>query len=137
MNCGLALTLLDVLKTRGFPIDDQRAMAGLAKVELAGRMEVVCEAPRILVDGAHNSESIGALMRAVGQNISYDSMIVIFGCHKDKDVQGMIREIQLGADKIIFTSTGSPRAADPVDLAAEYTERSGKWRRSLRISKRR
>lgn len=126
MNCGLALTLLDVLKTRGFPIDDQKAMAGLARVELVGRMEMISEAPRVLVDGAHNSESIGALMRAVGQNITYDSMIVIFGCHKDKDIQGMIREIQLGADKIIFTSTGSPRSADPAELAAEYSERSGK-----------
>jgi dihydrofolate synthase/folylpolyglutamate synthase len=53
-------------------------------------------------------------------------MIVIFGCHKDKDISGMIRRIQLGADKIIFTSTGSPRSADPAELAALYSEHSGK-----------
>ena len=126
MNCGLALTLLDVLKGRGFPIDDQKAMAGLAKVRLPGRMEIVSEQPRVLVDGAHNASSIAALVRAIGQNITYDSMIVIFGCHRDKDVDGMIQQIQLGADKIIFTSTSSPRSADPHDLAAEYTDRSGK-----------
>ena len=38
----------------------------------------------------------------------------------------MLRQIQLGADKIIFTTTGSPRACDPAELAADFTERSGK-----------
>ncbi len=126
VNCGVALTMLDVLKSRGFPIDDQRAMAGLANIKLRGRMDMICEQPRILVDAAHNAASIDALMRAVGQNISYDSMIVIFGCHKDKDINGMIRRIQLGADKMIFVSTGTPRSADPHELAALYTEHSGK-----------
>lgn len=126
VNCGLALCLADVLKSKGFPIDDQKAMAGLAEVELPGRMQMISEEPRILVDGAHNAASINALMRAIGQHITYDSMIVIFGCHKDKDVSGMIRQIQLGADKIIFTSVGTPRTCDPAELAAEYTEHSGK-----------
>jgi dihydrofolate synthase/folylpolyglutamate synthase len=126
VNCGVALTMLDVLKSRGYQIDDQLAMSGLGNVRLPGRMQIICEEPRILVDAAHNAASIDALMRAIGQNINYDSMIVIFGCHKDKDISGMIRRIQLGADKIIFTGTGSPRSADPAELAALYTEHSGK-----------
>ena len=125
-NCGLALGILDVLKSKGFPVDDQKAMVGLSQVKLAGRMQIICEEPRILVDGAHNAASINALMRGIGQHIAYDSMVVIFGCHKDKDIRGMIQRIQIGADKIIFTSTGSPRSADPSELAADYTEHSGK-----------
>jgi dihydrofolate synthase/folylpolyglutamate synthase len=65
-------------------------------------------------------------MRAIGQHIPYDSMIVIFGCYRDKDISGMIRRVQLGADKAIFTTAGLPRSADPGELAAEYMERSGK-----------
>ena len=126
INCGLALCMLDVLKSRGIPVDDQKAMTGLANVELLGRMQMISERPYIIVDGAHNAASINALMRGIGQHITYDSMIVIFACHKDKDVSGMIRQIQLGADKIIFTSTGTPRTCDPAELAAEYTENSGK-----------
>ncbi len=126
MNCALALGVLDVLKSRGFAIDDQRAMAGLANVKLPGRMQMISEEPRILVDGAHNAASVDALMRAIGQNIAYDSMVVVFGCQKDKDIAGMMGRIQLGADKIIFTGTGSPRSADAGDLAAAYTEHSGK-----------
>lgn len=125
-NCSVALNILDVLKSRGFSIDDQQAVSGLANVRLPGRMQIICEEPRILVDGAHNAASIHALMRATGQHIPYDSMIVIFGCHKDKDIPGMLRRLQLGADKMIFVSTGSPRSADPAELAAQYTESSGK-----------
>ena len=125
-NCALVLTMLDALKNAGVAVDDQKAMAGLAEVRLLGRMQMVSEEPRILVDGAHNAASIDALMRAIGQHITYDSMVVIFGCHKDKDVPGMIQRLKLGADKIIFTGTGSPRSADPAELATEYTECTGK-----------
>ncbi len=126
VNCGRAVGILDVLKSRGFAVEEQKAMAGLANVVLPGRMQMINEDPRVLVDGAHNAASIDALMRAIGQNITYDSMVVIFACHKDKDADGMIRRIQIGADKIIFTRTESPRSAEPSELAAAYTEYSGK-----------
>ena len=126
INCGLALAMLDILKEKGFPIENEKATAGLANVKLRGRMELIAEHPRILVDGAHNAASVDALMRAIGQNITYDSMVVIFGCLKDKDINGMIRRIQVGADKVIFTTTGSLRSADPGELAAQYIEASGK-----------
>jgi len=125
-NCGLALTILDTIKGQGLEIDDHKAMIGLSNVKMAGRMQIISDQPRVLVDGAHNAASINALMRAIGQNVPYDSMIVIFACHKDKDIPGMLRHLQLGADKMIFTKTDSPRTADPHELAAAYTERCGK-----------
>ena len=54
INCGLALAMLDPLKEQGFQIDDQQAIEGLARTKLPGRMEMIREDPRILVDGAHN-----------------------------------------------------------------------------------
>jgi dihydrofolate synthase/folylpolyglutamate synthase len=126
INCGVAVGVLDQLKARGFKLDDEVSVSGLAKVSLEGRMELICEKPRILVDGAHNAASIEAVMRAIGQNVPYDSMVVIFGCCSDKDIDGMLRLIQLGADKIIFTRIKSPRAADPVELAARFAEVSGR-----------
>ncbi len=126
INCGLALSIMAVLKDRGFKLEDQAVIEGLAKAKLPGRMEIIHENPRIMVDGAHNAASVEALMRAIGQNIPYDSMVVIFGCRSDKDVTGMLNHIQLGADKVIFTDGGIPRPADPAEMAAEYVERCGK-----------
>jgi dihydrofolate synthase/folylpolyglutamate synthase len=126
INCGLALAMLDKLKNCGYTIDTDKAIAGLAQVKLLGRMEMICEDPRILIDAAHNAASIHALMYAIGQSIAYDSMIVIFGCNEDKDVQGMLHELQFGADKVIFTRSNSVRAMSPDELAEMYVSISSK-----------
>ncbi|MCJ7675994.1 MAG: bifunctional folylpolyglutamate synthase/dihydrofolate synthase [Sedimentisphaerales bacterium] len=126
INCGLALAMLDKLKESGYKIDNDKATAGLDKVWLAGRMEMICDDPRIMIDGAHNAASIRALIHAIGQNIPYDSMVVIFGCNSEKDIEGMLRELQYGADKVIFTRSNSVKAASPQDLADMYTEICGK-----------
>lgn len=125
-NCGVALAMIDALKARGAAINEQRAIDGLAKVRLEGRMETLREYPRILIDAAHNASSIQALMRAVGQNITYDSMVVIFGCNADKDIDGMLTQLQYGADKVIFTRVDSPRTADPGELLTRFLEKTQK-----------
>ncbi|HDZ22896.1 hypothetical protein LCGC14_0019170 [marine sediment metagenome] len=127
LNCGLALALLDQLKTKGMKIDDEQAIEGLGGVYVPGRMEMINEKPRILVDGAHNAASIKALMRAVGQHIPYDSMVMIFGCAVDKDIRGMMGQIATGADKVIFTAAKNcARSAKPKDLADMYDECCGR-----------
>lgn len=126
INCGLALAMLDQLKQRGYKLDDSKAIAGLSHVSLIGRMEMICNDPRILVDAAHNAASIQALIQAIGQHIPYDSMIIIFGCNNDKDIRGMLTQLQFGADKVIFTRSNSPKAVYPQDLADTYTEICGK-----------
>jgi len=126
INCGLALALLDKLRSTGYEIDIDKAADGLHQVTLAGRMEMICDDPRIMIDGAHNAASVRALIHAIGQNIPYDSMVVIFGCNSDKDVAGMLTQLQYGADKVIFTRSSSPKAVSPQDLADMYTEICGK-----------
>ncbi len=126
INCGLALAVIDRLKSRGIAINDGRAMEGLAKTTLPGRMEMLSQTPRVIVDGAHNAASVDAMMRAIGQHIPYDSMVVIFGCCADKDVPGMLERITSGADKVIFTKVDNIRSADPNELLAQYVELYGK-----------
>jgi dihydrofolate synthase/folylpolyglutamate synthase len=126
VNCGLALAMLDTLKVKGYEIDDQKAADGLSTVSMEGRMEIICEDPRVLVDTAHNAASIRALIQAIGQHVPYDSMVIVFGCNGDKDVRGMLEQLQYGADKVIFTRSNSPKAVYPQDLADMYTEICGK-----------
>lgn len=125
VNCGVAIGILDQLKNRGFTIDDEAAIAGLSKVRLQGRMEMICDEPRVLVDAAHNAASIEALMRAIGQNVPCETMVVIFGCCNDKDIDGMLRQIQLGADKVIFTNMDNARGAEARELAIRFAEING------------
>ena len=126
-NCGLALAMLDKLKGHGFKVPEEKIICGLAKTKLSGRMEEVLRDPRVIIDGAHNAESIKALIRALGAHIAYDSLVLIFGSGQDKDVDGMLAQISLGADKVVFThAKENPRAVMPEELMSKFTEISGK-----------
>lgn len=127
LNCGLALALLDRLRLNGFELNEAQIVQGLANTVLPGRMETAWEEPRILLDGAHNAASMAALIKAIGAHIPYDSLVMVFGCAQDKDVMKMLSEVELGADKIIFTrARNNPRAADPQDLVKQFAEVSEK-----------
>lgn len=126
-NCGLALAVLDALRDRGYDTPERQVAIGLANTPDYGRFEIALDQPRIILDGAHNPESIAALVKAVGAHIRYDSMVVVFGCAADKNVEQMLRRIAQGADKIIFTkAVDSPRAMDPHELARRFSEVSHK-----------
>jgi dihydrofolate synthase/folylpolyglutamate synthase len=126
-NCGLALAAVECVRAAGFDCPEHLVTGGLAKTKVMGRMDLISDRPRVLVDGAHNPSSLNALMRCVGAHVPYDSMVCVFGCCQDKDVGEMLDRLNLGADKVIFTKASSnPRAADPYELQKLFQERSGK-----------
>ena len=127
INCGVALGVVDQLRRRGFDrVTEETCTAGLARLQLAGRMEVLRESPIVVADAAHNAASIEALLKGLGQHFRFDASVLIFGCCNDKDVGGMLERLVVGADKIIFTRIDSIRSADPRELAQQYTERFGR-----------
>jgi len=126
-NCALAISAIDQLQHFGFKFDDLALYKSLAETKIAGRMEIVWDRPKIIVDGAHNPTALQTLIKSIGAHIPYDSMVCVFGCCQDKDVTGMLNKIALGADKIIFTKAeGNPRAAEPKILQKQFAEISGK-----------
>lgn len=126
VNCGVALAALATLAEQGFRLPEEKVTAGLETVFVPGRLEVLKSSPRVVLDGAHNAESVMWLMKTLSGQMARDSMVVVFGCAADKDTEGMLREMAGGADKVIFTRSDNARAADPKDLARRFTEMSGK-----------
>ncbi len=120
-NCALALAALDMVGGKTDEFDESVIFRGLAKTKNPGRMDLVWNRPRILVDGAHNPASMQALMRGIGSHLSFDSMICIFGCNEDKDVDANLEKLAIGGDKIIFTKAADqPRAMEPEDLVKRF-----------------
>lgn len=127
LNCGLVLAAIEKLMERGFELPSAKVVAGLEKTTIPGRMELASREPRILLDGAHNPGAVAALMKSIGAHVPYDSMVVIFGCAADKDIDEMLKRLAGGADKVIFTrAQNTPRAADPRDLLRRFTDQTGK-----------
>ncbi|MFA6044367.1 MAG: cyanophycin synthetase, partial [Phycisphaerales bacterium] len=127
VNCGLALIILDKLRERGFDTPEVKVALGLERTPSHGRMEVVMDRPRVIVDGAHTPESVAGVMKTLGGMGRYDSTVAVFGCAADKDVPGMLKALAQGADKVIFTrAANNTRAADPRDLHRKFAEISPK-----------
>jgi len=132
-NCALALAVIDTLKSSGFECPEVPMLEGLKKTRTPGRMELVWDSPRILVDGAHNPAALEALMRCVGAHVPYDSMVCVFGCCEDKDVPEMLRKAVLGGDKLVFTrAKNNPRAMDPDELQRQFADMYGKMNQVAR-----
>ncbi len=120
-NCALALAALDLVGGKAEEFEESVIFRGLATTKNPGRMDLVWQRPRILVDGAHNPASMHALMRGIGSHLAFDSMICIFGCNEDKDVDANLEQLAIGGDKIIFTkAAGQPRAMEPEDLVKRF-----------------
>ncbi len=126
LNCGLALAILDKLGERGFAIGTSGVLAGLEKVSLPGRFEQVLSSPRTVLDVAHNPESVAALVKTIGAVLPYDSLVVVFGCARDKDAGAMLKSLAMAADKVIFTQADSPRALPAAELQRRYNDLAGK-----------
>jgi dihydrofolate synthase / folylpolyglutamate synthase len=122
-NCGLVLSIADELASCGHSLPAAQLVSGLAATSSAGRLELAHAEPRVYLDGAHNPESIVAAIKALGAHVRYDSLVVVFGCATDKDIDAMLSSIAMGADKVIFSrAAGNARACDPKQLQRRFGE---------------
>jgi len=120
-NCGLVLAIIIELRANGFDLHERMVAAGFEQIAHHGRLEEIYTNPRIVIDGAHTPESVRETLRAAGAHLDYDSLIVIFGCAMDKNVSAMLKELDRGADKVLFTrASGNPRAMDPDELLSRF-----------------
>ena len=123
-NCALALAAVDAISGDSNTVDESIIYQGLAETVIPGRMERIWDKPAIIADGAHNPAALECLMRTIGAHVPNDSMICVFGCCQDKDVDGLLDKVALGGDKIIFTkASNQPRAIEPEELVRRFAER--------------
>ncbi|MGH9174388.1 MAG: bifunctional folylpolyglutamate synthase/dihydrofolate synthase, partial [Vicinamibacterales bacterium] len=117
-NAGLALMALWLLDP-GLLADETRARDALANVRWPGRFEQLATAPDIIVDGAHNVDSIERLVATVRERVRKESTLyIILGVSRDKDIDGIARALVALDPRIIATASHNPRAADPERIAA-------------------
>ena len=122
-NAGTALVVLNKLSQMGFSVSPQQVHNGLKQVFWPCRFEIVNRDPLIVLDGAHNVDSISRLIETINQYFSGRKVILIFGVSIDKDVSGILELLLPNVDRAIFTKSEHPRAADPamlVELGQQY-----------------
>ncbi len=131
INAASAIASLEGLKDRGFNITHQHIIEGLERVKWPGRFQVLGEKPLVIVDGAHNPESVAVLLESLNLFLKarqYDhagAKTLIFGASSDKDVEGMTTVLGDYFDRIIVSQSTHPRAMATDALASEF-KRIGK-----------
>ena len=119
-NAATAVTAAEVPSDMGVRITAGHIAVGLEKLKWSGRLQVLRREPWVVVDGAHNTDSMEKLGEALKKHYSYDKLTFILGFSNDKDIAGMIARAATMTDSIILTRTRSPRAVEPETLAEEF-----------------
>jgi len=91
-------------------LDIEAVRAGFANVTSPGRCEVVHRDPTIILDAAHNPHGAAAIADTIQSEFTFDEVIGIFAPMGDKDVRGILLELEQVMDSIIVTANSSPRA---------------------------
>lgn len=103
-NAATALMTIEVLRQYMAVIADEEDIhQAMAKTRWPGRMEMVCQHPRILLDGAHNEEGARALVSAIKETFHYQKLHVVLGMLESKNHPGVIQHILTIADTVIVT----------------------------------
>jgi len=91
-------------------LDHDAVRAGFAAVTSPGRCEVVHRDPTILLDAAHNPHGAKALAETIANEFTFDEVIGVVASFGDKDVRGILLELEPIMNEIIVTANSSPRA---------------------------
>ena len=111
-NAATAVTVCEILQTKyGAHIPKEAIYAGLREVKWPGRLELLSMKPKILVDGAHNTDGARALAQAMPL-YTRDRLILCLGMLADKEREKVVNMLVPLADEIIITRPNSPRAGD-------------------------
>lgn len=121
-NAATAVAVVEVLAERGAKVSSESIAAGLAQVHWPGRLQILQREPWVIVDGAHNADSVRRLVKALKQYFAFNRAVLIFGASSDKNIAGMVAELASLPDTVIVTRSRHPRAVAPVKLVSEFAK---------------
>jgi dihydrofolate synthase/folylpolyglutamate synthase len=119
INASGAIAALIALKDR-LPINAQAVRTGLALVELPGRFQIVPGQPTLVLDVAHNPQSVAALAANLDAMGFYPRTHAVFGAMADKDLAVMFARVNPIIDRWYFTDLPTARAQSGAALEAQW-----------------
>jgi dihydrofolate synthase/folylpolyglutamate synthase len=116
LNASGALAALEALRDR-LPITAQAVRQGLATVDLPGRFQIVPGQPTLVLDVAHNAQSVAALALNLDQMGYAPRTHVVFGAMHDKDLPALVGHLAHLVDVWHVCDLPLARAATAAELA--------------------
>jgi dihydrofolate synthase/folylpolyglutamate synthase len=89
----------------------------VATISSPGRLEVVRRSPVVILDAAHNPGGMAASVAALTEAFDFADLIAIIAVAEDKDVAGILDELEPVVAHLVVTANSSPRSMAPDALA--------------------
>jgi dihydrofolate synthase/folylpolyglutamate synthase len=116
-NAGLALSACLKLKERGLKIEEKHLRKGLETVSWEGRLETVSSHPTVVLDCAHNEESVRNMTLELRENFKFSRCFVVLGLMQDKKIDEVIKILSQLGDHFSLVPINPPRGEAPDKLA--------------------
>lgn len=115
-HMAMAIEAVLELWRRGYEIDDEPILEGLAQARMPARMEVLSLNPLILLDGGHNPDGVDALAGMIERS-HLPKMTAVMGMMRDKDCTSMLRRLADCFDVVYTVAADNPRSLSAGELA--------------------
>jgi len=124
-NAATAVLAVECLADHGVAVSESALRRGLQEVRWPARLEIIRRRPLVVLDGAHNVDSMRRLLQALEEYLAYERAIVVAGFSADKDVAAIAAEMERlpRLHRVVATSSPHPRAAPAEAVARAFLER--------------
>ena len=122
-NAALSLLTLEVLEEYNqIVINGSSVKRGLSRTIWPGRMELVSDQPRVLLDAAHNREAVVQLINTLKDYFTYDKLYLIIGVFVDKDLSAIVLPLARLATHVVVAAGDNPRYMPVEDVTSLIRE---------------
>ncbi len=123
-NALTAIETVQVLREQGFTIPQGTLVFALARTSVPARIQILRTNPLVLLDGGHNADGVGALVRALDES-GIDTWIGICGMTGTKDQDAAAFQLSLVLSKVLCVDGFSDRALPKEELAVAFVRQHG------------
>jgi dihydrofolate synthase/folylpolyglutamate synthase len=117
-NAALTLAACEILIKKAPRINSSSIREGLITNRWPGRLELVCESPLVMLDGAHNLAAARQLAKHLTLHFTDRKITMVIGILDDKPYEAMLRLLLPKASRLIVTQAKINRALPPEKIVA-------------------
>ena len=116
-NAALAIAAAHLLDD----MDDEVVRLGVASVRWPGRLQVIAQRPRVILDGGHNAAAMVKAGAALRRLIGAERLVAVFAMLSERDPVQLLTALRtLTPDAVVFTEPASAQGhAVPREQLAE------------------
>ncbi|MBQ9109771.1 MAG: bifunctional folylpolyglutamate synthase/dihydrofolate synthase [Oscillospiraceae bacterium] len=118
-NAMTVLEAVKILREKGYALPDSAVQQGLAETAVPARMQVLQQDPLVILDGGHNADGVGALVRALDES-GVDNWIGICGMTDTKDKDAAAFQLALVLNRVLCVDGFTQGAVPKEELQAAF-----------------